>query len=490
MKAFYGDIHSHCGASYGHGSLADALYNAQLQLDFCSVTGHSSWPDMRTMAMPEPVMAYHEEGFAKLAAGWLNFVSAHTNASVPGRFIAFPSYESHSFEAGDYVIYHHQAPEQMIIPDGFSRLQGLARDAGGEIMIVPHHIGYARGYRGINWDLFDGNTSPLVEIISMHGCNESDEGPFPALHTMGPRTRGQTMQAGLEAGRIFGVTGSTDHHSAHPGSYGWGLTGVWAESLTMDALWNAFLARRTWAMSGDRIRMSFDINGSPMGSTINDEDVHELHWSVMGEAPLDYLEVVKNNRVVQRSFPEQLQKRTLNKGRLLIEMGWGEKGVRQDWDVCITVDGGSLSAITPKFRGVDIIDPLDENARGYRLSVVHERNSESFAFKTITWGNPTSSTTATQGCGLEITHDGDGMLLVDVNGASHAFPLSDLANGSVSFHLGGFLSAAVRISRFVQPAEYTIIGGMRDEGVDSTYYLRTRQRNGHWAWTSPIYIRR
>jgi len=38
---YYGDLHNHCGSSYGHGSLEDAYRNARLQLDFASVTPHA-----------------------------------------------------------------------------------------------------------------------------------------------------------------------------------------------------------------------------------------------------------------------------------------------------------------------------------------------------------------------------------------------------------------------------------------------------------------
>ena len=63
----FGDLHNHCGLSYGHGSLKDALKNAREQLDFCSITGHAHWPDM-----PEPderiqyIIDFHQVGFAKL----------------------------------------------------------------------------------------------------------------------------------------------------------------------------------------------------------------------------------------------------------------------------------------------------------------------------------------------------------------------------------------------------------------------------------------
>lgn len=66
-RAYYGDIHNHCGISYGHGSLDDAIKNAMQKLDFCSITGHAHWCDM-----PEPneriahIIDFHIVGFAKL----------------------------------------------------------------------------------------------------------------------------------------------------------------------------------------------------------------------------------------------------------------------------------------------------------------------------------------------------------------------------------------------------------------------------------------
>ena len=49
LQAYYGDLHNHCGISYGHGTMEEALANARERLDFCSITGHAHWPDM-----PEP----------------------------------------------------------------------------------------------------------------------------------------------------------------------------------------------------------------------------------------------------------------------------------------------------------------------------------------------------------------------------------------------------------------------------------------------------
>ena len=46
LTAYFGDLHNHCGISYGLGPIEQAYANAREQLDFCSVTGHAFWPDM------------------------------------------------------------------------------------------------------------------------------------------------------------------------------------------------------------------------------------------------------------------------------------------------------------------------------------------------------------------------------------------------------------------------------------------------------------
>ncbi|HEV2125222.1 MAG TPA: hypothetical protein VGW38_20925, partial [Chloroflexota bacterium] len=97
---YWGDLHNHCGISYGHGSLTRALAIARQQLDFCAVTGHAFWPDMPDdPSDPQrygPTRDYHLEGFAKLRASWEDVQWEMANARVPGQFETFLSYEWHS----------------------------------------------------------------------------------------------------------------------------------------------------------------------------------------------------------------------------------------------------------------------------------------------------------------------------------------------------------------------------------------------------------
>ena len=82
-------------------------------------------------------------------------------------------------------------------------------DPKKRIICMPHHIGYKKGYRGINWDRFNETASPIVEIMSMHGASESRYATPAYLHTMGPVCGENTMQGGLARGFRFGVVGST-----------------------------------------------------------------------------------------------------------------------------------------------------------------------------------------------------------------------------------------------------------------------------------------
>ena len=70
-QALYGDIHNHCNISYAHGSLDDAIKNASLRLDFVSITGHASWPDMDEHdPRIQHIVQFHQRGFAKLHRNW------------------------------------------------------------------------------------------------------------------------------------------------------------------------------------------------------------------------------------------------------------------------------------------------------------------------------------------------------------------------------------------------------------------------------------
>jgi len=493
LSCYYGDIHNHCNASYGHGSPEDAFANARLQLDFASVTGHSSWPDMpKREGYMRSVVDYHTAGFKRLAEGWERFLELTERWNRPGDFVTFLSYEIHSMADGDHTALYRDPPGPMYKPATIAEFQARVvadRRCGRPSMLIPHHIAYRTGFRGINWPGFSEEASPLVEIVSMHGCSESDDAPMNYLHTMGPRNSANTMQAGLARGLHFGVCGSTDHHSAHPGSYGFGRTGAWAAGLTRADIWEALENRRTFAVTGDRMIMAFAVDGRPMGVRARLARRRRIEFRVVGGYAVDRIEILKNNRVLRRLdvAPAEPGADGKLKGKVHVEVGWGEKGVRQDWDVSLCMRGGKILDVEPRFHGVDIVDPKDSNDRDYRFTSL-ERDGRMVRFTTSTWGNPTVNSHAAQGVSLEIEGARDAVLDAEINGKKMSVRLPRLLEGAETEYLGGFLSGAVCFHRFVPEPEYAVEICFDDDaaGPLDFYYARVAQKNGQWGWTSPV----
>ena len=328
-QLYWGDLHSHCSISYGAGTVAQTLARARQQLDFCSITGHAFWPDMPVDRQRYgDIIDYHHEGFARLAKNWDQLLAEQKAGSRSDRFLALPSYEWHSLKYGDHNVYAAGPELPLRNAADLPALREVARAANA--VVIPHHIGYAAGYRGIDWEHFDADLSPFVEIYSLHGCSESEEAPFPMLHDMGPRDWQSTATAGWAHGHRFGVIASTDHHGGYPGSHGDGRVGLWASSLTREAIWEALLARRVYAATGDKIEARMLVNGAEMGAEIKSTGRRRIELNVRGSDALDCVEILKNDVVWKRLYPRIVDAREVDRQgrrrfRLRITWGWAAK---------------------------------------------------------------------------------------------------------------------------------------------------------------------
>jgi hypothetical protein len=500
LQLYFGDLHSHCSIGYGHGSVEDAFRNARLQLDFAAITAHAYWPEIpssdRRLA---DLVNYHQKGFQKTAGAWPQLKAMVEANNQPGEFVTFLAFEWHSNQFGDHNIYYKSSDGEILHAENLDELREMLskwQRNGVDVMAIPHHIGYKRGFRGINWGTFDPQFSPVVEIMSMHGASESSSAPYPYLHTMGPRDWQSTYQYGLEKGSIVGAIGSTDHHSAHPGSYGHGRLAVWSEELTRDAIWDAIQARRTYALTGDKIELSFSVNDSLIGSVLPYTEDRQFEFNVVGGAAIDYVEVLYNNRVIHRtSLCESLIKENTDpfEGpvKLHFEVGWANKGENVDWQVELQVANGELLGIEPRFRGHDVVAPQSNEEEIYAFSHWERIPDNGVQFRTRTWGNPATTTPATQGVSLSILATPDTMIRGRVNGKSIAVPITDLIRGSSAGYLGGFLTPAYTFHRMIPQVEYVCqntFSHHSNSGKRDWYYLRVRQYNGQWAWSSPIWV--
>jgi len=497
LQVYYGDLHNHCNISYGHGDLEEAYANARLQLDFASVTGHAHWPDMPAAeGRLEYLVDYHRRGFERLASIWDQVQEATEAFHEEHRFVSFLSFEWHSMRHGDYCVYYKGSRGEIIRAPDIASMRREISALGGrgvEAMMIPHHICYLEGYRGINWADFDERFSPVVEVLSMHGCAEDDDAPRPYLHSMGPRDGRSTMLRGLLAGKKFGVIGSTDHHSAHPGSHDHGRLAVWARELTREGIWEAIQGRRTYALTGDRIELAFSLNSAPMGSNLDPCEDRAVEVAVTGGAPLDYVDLVKNGVAIARRSASDTPRSDSPefRGKVTLAVGWGEAAHPTDWRVRFGVREGRVLGVEPRFSGEESVSPQAGDLASYQVSSWSRSGEDEVQFATRTSPNPNTRTDGTQKFTLEIEGDARTRVVANVNGRELVHSLAELRQGPRAGYLGGFVSEAFQLSRAVPESEYRWSWQVHDRGKadgGDFYYLRVRQKNDQWAWSSPIWV--
>lgn len=499
LTPFVGDLHSHCDVGYGHGTLDDAFANARLQLDFVAVTPHAVWHDMPVEEERlADVVAYHRAGFKRTKEQWPRVKQLVQELNEPGSFVTFLAYEWHSLAHGDHNVYFrdpgHDIVEAPSLEDLRQAVRGI-RAGGGDAILIPHHIGYQRGHRGINWDDFTDEVSPVVEAMSMHGAAVSTDGPYPYLHTMGPRDARSTYQHGLSRGNLVGLIGSSDHHSAHPGSYGHGRLAVWGDSLTREGIWDGLKSRRTYALTGDRIALAFGLNDCLMGEVAPSDSHRSIDVEIEAGGAIDYVDILHNNEVVHRangaatmsSIREDPFARPV---KVHFEVGWGEVGDNVDWDVRLEVSDGELIDVEPRFRGHNVVAPQSRDEEKYSFSDM-DRSDNGVTFSTRTWGNPNSVTPGTQGVGLVIKGHHGTSINAKVNGVEDKVSLGSLLDGAETGHLGRFLTPAYVFRRAIPADEYTSTVTFEHESSASRrdwYQAVVRQQNGQMAWSSPIWV--
>lgn len=499
LQPLYGDIHNHCALSYGHGSLPGALARARLQLDFVSITGHAAWPDM---PIDDPSVAhivnFHEKGFAKLKAGWLEHFTTLQTYDHDAAFTVFPGYEIHSCEHGDYtIVYADVKPSEILLADNPAALGDLLKqEKKGRALAFPHHIGYRQGARGINWDSFDSGLSPFVEMFSMHGCAETSESDRGYLHSMGPVDGNSTMQAGLARGARFGVVGNTDHHSGFPGSYGHGRTGIYTRGTSRQAIWDALTDGRTNALTGDNSHLLVAINETVQGGIVAPVGNAQLSVEAVCGGFIDTIDIVRNGNLFARVSPELSPApiATHDEDRattvLYLELGWGARGQSHRWSGQISLEAGELKSIEPRFRGQEIVSPLEGEDAGHPLPEIAYKDGK-VRFTVTAEANPNNVTPATQGLLIRICVTDDTVIHAELSGKKLAIPARQLFDGALSGNLGAIDTPAYRFHMLPRLHQWQWAGDIPLGTIESgeNIYVRMRQRDGQMAWTSPIFCR-
>ena len=296
LRLYWADLHGHSNFSDGTGLPEDYYkYGKDVtRLDALALTDHDAWGVRPLDENPEM---------------WKEIKRVTNSFYKPGSFVTFIGYEWTNWNYGHiHVLF--KGPEGRLISsrpeksDTPPELWSLLPE--GQAITIPHHPG--GGPVHIDWNYYNPEFEPLVEICSVHGISERYGGPLSIYHAI----EGAFVQDALKRSYRLGFVGGGDSHTGHPGipyvdAPVFGMSGVYASELTREGIWEALRSRRTYATTGDRIILRFDINGSPMGEEIERSVPLRITAETVPCAPVKSFELVRNNRVIHRVKSARLE---------------------------------------------------------------------------------------------------------------------------------------------------------------------------------------
>jgi len=343
---YWGDIHLHSTLSDGSGH-AEAGYRFGrdvMDLDVVAYTDHDTMgffipPGWQRRRMHDGYF----EALCDLAASF----------DDEGEFVTLPAYEwtKQPNMGGHLNVYFEDEADATLIDslweesrtyeDLWARLREWDDAHDSRVVTIPHHPAeamYPFDFASVD---YDDDLAPLVEVYSQWGSSERpgrEGNQFPLAMGQGEIDEpGHYVQDAHELGYRVGMLGGADFHGPNPGhstihaephfpalgewrdaglgwgniwrvwdeqSYPGGLTAFRAPELTREAIFTALRSRSVYATTQPhRILVDFRVNGIGVADQEDEISVDDptsprtVSVDVAGTAPIDTVEVVKNNAV-------------------------------------------------------------------------------------------------------------------------------------------------------------------------------------------------
>jgi hypothetical protein len=270
-RVFWGETHGHTAFAEGQGTPEEFFrYGREdSRLDFLTLSEHDIWLD---------------------ANEWQT-LQRLTRSSTEQGVTAFLGYEWTAFRdrGGHHNVFFRDPASELVGVRDADRLEKLydelrSRYDPASVLIIPH------AHRAGDWTTNDPELEPLAEIYSMHGSFEWFGNKY------------------LQNGYRVGFVGASDDHRAKPGpapsmfrpalSQIGGLAAAIAPNGSPDAIFAALRERSVYATSGQRIILDATLNRARIGSHQRFTDRRRIRCRVMGTAPIDRIDVIKNGEVV------------------------------------------------------------------------------------------------------------------------------------------------------------------------------------------------
>jgi len=518
-KIFWGEAHDNTyQVPPQTPPLVEVCQVAAKHLDFYAMAYYTACADafkhgghISELSGPQKIILERWKDEERMAAEWAEVTEVSKAHNRPGSFVTFPGYERQgNGEGGDRNVFYKTEGLPIFRVQTVPKLQDCLR--GHDAIAIPHHTGYCVGHRAPDWSLVDETISPFAELYSIHGCSETDEewvGLRQNSH-MGPGAGGGTYQDALDRGLHIGAICSTDNWGKMPGHYGRGLMACLAPELTRDGLWDAFLSRRVYGVTGDRIELDFTVDGAPIGSIIEGQGKRSVFVKARGSDAIDRIEILRNGRVIAThchqgtwDLPREGQRARF---KLRVEVGWGPRPNElqvpdRNWQGTLSLSDGAFVGWEPCWisPGQDL-PALDRAEATFAMvsSIANvmdvAQNSTVFEFECLPEadlslqlnGLETAGTIRSFAEASRIISYGEecAQMLKEYAGIEPGSPERKDPYYSMAFK--------AKLHKAIPEAGYTAELSIEDDEPfeeEIHYRVRVEQRNGQRAWSSPIWVR-
>ena len=419
----------------------------------------------------------------------------------PGRFVPLPGFEwsGNLAAGGHHNVYFGRFDLPMKRWRGADRLGRPGetdlphvRDLhnyyrGTDTVITPHVGGQ---HADLQWH--DPTLEPAVEVTSTHGSFE------------------WILRESIERGYQMGFVGGNDCHTGRPGddrpghqlrrySKG-GLTGVYAEELSLKGVLDAIKAKRVYATTGSRIRAAVTVDGHFIGEKYSCGSSCEIKVDIAGTAPLERVEVYRGLELIHTenlSAPATGSRvRVLWDGASRMSSYSGIS-----WSGYVDAGDARIGEVTPiRFdsprtnyeRVGDTRLDLTGWACGYPSGVIFDLASESESSvppETVITVALESSLVIGETFGLHGEAPPRRMALAEADSIRVSATVGQLANHAATVDLG-HLNRSVKLKMAPEPAtdhtEFSVIDQAVQPGVNP-YWIKVVQQDMEMAWISPVF---
>jgi hypothetical protein len=474
FRIYWGDTHGHSGYSEGIGTVDQFMGFARddSRLDFVTHSEHDVWLDAGEWELIRRTTAEYDE---------------------PGKFIPFLGWEwtrQTRFGGHHNVLFREIGDQTPVSSLQFPVLSSLyaelhERYDSADIVVIPH------AHNPGDFRQSDPQLEPLIEVMSIHGSFQ------------------WFMKNYLSHGHEVGVIAASDDHMSRPGysaphtgslAQRGGLGAVLAPVRSRDAIFDGMKAKRTYATTGDRLILKFDVNGTNMGQRAPYSESRTISGRVIGTGPIRSITLYKNDEVLwneeylleDNPGIEQELLLSFNSDSTPYFSGDMPRGWRH-WRGELQVNGAELITAIPQdfynpttqyFQQNGNVVSFGTHTRGdsssirLRLAEVGPDASISLNLEEATetgWAPPfyrQRATIAATSIELNLAEIVAGIM-------TRNLPQAEYPNDSVAIRRvinGGERDISFRISDAEQP----------DQG--DYYYFKVEQANDAIAWSSPVWV--